>query len=308
MSYFGHANIVARDSVQRSSKPAIVELPPPAEPASGGYEPTLFRWNAAMALFHTSLCVTTLVAGNTDLAVPVYKTDIAFRINESPDANVPFQLVPRYVEHGSMPLTWISALFFLASAVAHGGNAFVWRRFYEAQLLLCRCPTRWIEYSVSASIMILSIAYGLAIREYTLLFALAMLIASTMPYGALTELVATPASPTTWVQPLGTRLLPHVLGYVPQVSAWTILLINFYDQAYAGERGPPDFVYAIVWSQLVLFFSFGLVQLVQQCAQPRYYYLGEIAYQALSLGCKGLLGLLLLSNVLVLSSFDEAFV
>ena len=63
----------------------------------------------------------------------------------------------------------------------------------------------------------------------------------------------------------------------------------------------------IVWSQLVLFLSFGAVQLWQQASPPSMYFRGEMAYQVLSLACKGTLGGLLLANVLVLGDVAETF-
>lgn len=268
----------------------------------------LLFWNLAMTLFHTGLAATTLFMGNLDLAIPVYETELLFvdnrnNTNATAAGRPSFELIPSYAETGTLPLTWIVAAFFACSAIAHFGNATIWRRFYEYELERCRVTTRWVEYFFSASIMMLAIAYGAGVREYTLLFAVMMLIASTMPYGYLCELLSEPASPKKWTKSYGYRILPHVLGYVPQIAAWLVVLANFYDGDESSA--PPWFVHVIVWSQLGLFFSFGFVQLIQQCLQPRSFYIGEIMYQWLSLICKGLLGSLLLTNVLVLSSYDE---
>ena len=40
---------------------------------------------------------------------------------------------------------------------------------------------------------------------------------------------------------------------------------------------------------------------------PRHFYRGELAFQVLSLTAKGLLGGLLLGNVLMLSAFEELY-
>jgi len=189
------------------------------------------------------------------------------------------------------------------SAVAHIGNAWAWHGYYNANLKECRAPARWIEYFVSAPIMMLNIAYTLGIRDYTLLIAITMLVASTMPFGYLTEVIARPIDNETWNLPLSTRLFPHAIGYIPQLSAWAVVMANFYDHRSNVEM--PWFVYLILWSQFALFSSFGLVQVVQQARPPKYYYQGELAYQVGSLVAKSLLGLILLSNVLVLGSFNE---
>jgi hypothetical protein len=201
----------------------------------------------------------------------------------------------------------VVAAFFVVSAIAHGGNASLWRAFYERQLALCRCPTRWAEYSVSASVMITAIAVGVGVREYTLLFALGALIATTMSFGLLTELYAIPASQGAWATGFAMRMLPHALGYMPQVAAWLVIVVGFYDEANPDGRAAPWFVHVILWTELAFFFSFGAVQVVQQARAPARYWQGELMYQVLSLVAKGTLGVIVLANVLMLSSFEEAF-
>ena len=324
MSLVGSAKpaIRAEQQVRRGSvkKPDIElsalpgEVVPTTATTTGIPVPTrtLRIWNGMMFLFHSALIAVTLGANtNLDLAIKVYKTNLTFVLNtnETNDLGMPrFELVPTYVESGTLPLTWLTAAFFAASAIAHLGNFTIWRGFYERNLAMCRVPSRFIEYFVSASIMILILAYNAGIREYMLLFCIFFLIATTMPYGYLTELIAEPETPDTWVRPLSVRLTPYWLGNIPQVAAWAAILISFYDQEYPdGEGGPPSFVYIIIWSQLAFFFSFGFVQLIQQCRPPKHYYQGEIMYQVLSLVAKGVLGSILIFQVLTLSSFNEIF-
>tara|TARA_B110001450_G_scaffold251940_1_gene272804 strand:+ start:1227 stop:1514 length:288 start_codon:yes stop_codon:yes gene_type:complete len=93
------------------------------------------------------------------------------------------------------------------------------------------------------------------------------------------------------------------LGYVPQIVVWYLILAQFYTavadaDASDDTRKMPDFVYAIVWGELCLFWSFGFVQLVVLCMPPEKYPYGELVYQLLSLVSKGLLGILLLANAL----------
>ena len=126
-----------------------------------------------------------------------------------------------------------------------------------------------------------------------------------MPYGYWVEQIARPASADAWTRPLGARLLPWFVGHVPQVAAWVLVLLQFYDGGASARA--PGFVHAILWAQLALFFSFGGASLLSQALPPRHFYRGELLFQALSLVSKGLLGGLLIANVLMLSSFEEAF-
>lgn len=266
---------------------------------------TLLLWNLAMASFHTALLVVTLVFGNRSLTVPVYRTDLTWVDNGA--AAVPrYTMTPSYAESGSMPFTFLVASFFLITALFHAGNATLWRSFYEKELKMCRCPTRWIEYFFSAPIMILVIAYTLGTREVSLLLTISALIAITMPFGWITEKLAIPKSGTEWKDPFLVRAIPHLIGYVPQIAAWIAILLHFYDQAVGPNLPIPWFVHLILWGELILFFSFGFVQVYQQLSQPCQYYKGEILYQILSFASKGLLGLVLLFQVLMLGSFSES--
>jgi hypothetical protein len=306
------AKLSAAIQAPASLTPALrVETQPTHAMATTGIPFHRIRaWNAAMALFHSTFFVVTMTLGNVDLRVDLYATNVTFvdNVNRTSGSEPRFLLLPSYRETELfVPLTIVVATFFAVTAFAHVGNAFLWRRFYEGQLALCRCPTRWIEYAVSASVMITVIAIGAGVREYTLLFAIGALIGTTMSFGLLTEVIATCDANGEWRAPLPARLTPHLMGYVPQLCAWLIILVGFYDDTGFGDREAPWFVYLILWIELALFFSFGLVQLVQQLRSPAVYWQGEIAYLVLSLVAKGALGVIILANVLMLSSFEEAF-
>ena len=68
------------------------------------------------------------------------------------------------------------------------------------------------------------------------------------------------------------------------------------------------FVYAIVIGQIVTFSLFGITQFILLWREdgPKWFYWGEMSYQFLSLLAKTLLGGILLANVLLFRSFDEA--
>ena len=128
-----------------------------------------------------------------------------------------------------------------------------------------------------------------------------------MSFGLLTEMYAVPASREAWTTGFATRMAPHLMGYVPQVGTWLILAAGFYDENNVDGRATPWFVHLILWTELTFFFSFGIVQAVQQARAPSQYWQGELMYQVLSLVSKGTLGIIVLANVLMLSSFEEAF-
>ena len=94
---------------------------------------------------------------------------------------------------------------------------------------------------------------------------------------------------------------------MPQVTAWFLVVLQFYDAVVASTDAVPWFVHLILWAELILFFSFGFVQLYAQARPPKEYYRGELAFQVLSLVSKGVLGLILLTNVLMLSRFEDLY-
>lgn len=264
----------------------------------------LIRWNLSMFLFHSLLAIVTLSAGKLDLQVQLYRTAIDFQRRNGTG----WDLVPQYLPAGSLPLTLLTGAFFILSALFHLLNITLLRGWYLRELEQCRTPTRWIEYALSAPVMIVLIAYGLGIRERSLIFAIAVLICITMPFGYWVEVLARPSSAVEWSLPLYWRLFPWVVGHIPQVAAWLIIIVQFYDGNIDPEDSIPWWVHVILWSELTLFFTFGVASLVSQWSEPRYFYRGEILFQVLSLVSKGLLGILLLSNVLVLSRFEDIYV
>lgn len=263
----------------------------------------LVRWNFAMFLFHTTIAIITLTVGKLDLKVQLYKTAVVFQRRNGTG----WDLIPEYVPQGSLYFTVLTATFFLLSALFHLLNVTVLRRFYFRELERCRTPTRWIEYTLSAPVMIVLIAYGLGIRERSLIFAIAALIAVTMPFGYWVELESRPSSATRWSRPLSRRLLPWLIGHLPQMAAWFIIILQFYDGNIEGTETAPWWVYFILWVELALFFSFGAASVVSQWSEPQYFYRGELVFQVLSLVSKGLLGFVLLANVLMLSRFEDIY-
>ncbi len=269
----------------------------------------LTAWNAALCLFHSSLAFVTLYFGNVSLSVPLFKTLLNFRfVGEEGEEgeNRAWEIVPVYAEEGSIPFTVMTAVFFILSAAFHLGNALLWRNFYLSQLEKCYTPTRWIEYSLSAPVMIVLIAYSLGVRSRSEIVGIAALIGITMPFGYGVEIVSRPASEDEWSSPLTIRILPWIVGHVPQIVAWALIILQFYSVFDDTDRAP-WFVTLILWAELLLFFSFGAASLLSQILPPRRFYQGEILFQALSLISKGVLGGVLITNVLILSSFDEIY-
>lgn len=254
--------------------------------------------NLLMSAFHWALMMITFLVGNVSLLVSTYDTKLTFYNN--PDGG--FELVPEYKRGVSLNLTYATGLFFFISSFFHIGNCALWKEYYITKLENCQCPTRFIEYFFSAPVMILSISYASGVRSRLELMYIYVLVATTMLFGWLTELLFL-KSKDGWVFPLSIRLQPHIFGYFPQLAAWYGVLEMFLTNALDG-CGPPEFVYYIVIGELILFFSFGVPQLYQLLNPPEKYIYGEYMYQGLSLLAKGFLGIIILVNALMYDTFD----
>lgn len=272
-------------------------------------------WNGAMCLFHSTLAAVTLAVGDLKLRVPVYSSAVELLV--LPNNTDAFALVPATpaTRTSWLYFTGCVAAFFLLSAAFHLGNALVWRTWYLRALEKGYAPFRWLEYSASASVMVLILAYVSGTLVQSVLVSLFALTFITMVFGHLHEVICRPESLDEWaVRSKLWRLQAHFFGYVPQCFAWGLIIAQFIEAGAASttdssgeERKMPSFVYAIVFGEVVIFWSFGLVQLVVSLRPPCKYYQGEIAYMYLSLFAKGFLGIIVLANLLVLDGNSEIY-
>ena len=179
----------------------------------------------------------------------------------------------------SVNFAWAIAAFFGLSALAHFTVAGPRWRSYTAQLLKCRNPYRWLEYSLSASIMIVLIAMLVGISDVAALVALIGVNASMIGFGWMQERYEAP----------GAGLGPFWIGCIVGVIPWIAIAIYLY--APGANQHAPGFVYGIFFSLFVFFNCFAINQLLQYKRVGRWkdYLVGERAYIALSLIAKSLL-------------------
>lgn len=203
------------------------------------------------------------------------------------------------------------------------------------------CFGRWIEYSFSASLMVMVFAVAGGLSHLYIVIMCFSLMWCTQCFGYFAERLCRPIymgpnkRPKYWAMNQWNphlllfnldrstrewnryyavarinRLGPHIAGYVPYITVWACLLHSFlWNVSTAPEGGgPPDFVWAIIIGQAVTFTLFGLTQLflLGRTDGPSWYYGGEVLYQFLSVFAKGLLGSMLVANVLLYDSFDDA--
>ena len=239
---------------------------------------TLRKYNLAAGALHAVSALAIILLAN-DFALPVTANYMA-----GPPGTSKRQIVHLF----DIKMAWLIGAFFLLSAVAHFTVATVRRARYEANLTASRNPYRWVEYSLSSSLMIVAIAQLTGIEDPAALIALAGVNASMIGFGWIQERYETP----------GGSLLPFWLGCGAGVMPW--LAIGVYLIGPGATQHAPSFVYGIYVSLFVFFNCFALVQYLQYKKIGRFadYLTGEKTYLVLSLVAKSLLAWQIFSSTL----------
>jgi hypothetical protein len=234
--------------------------------------------NIAVGLAHLAQAGVMLALSN-DLALPV---TAAFLPGDPVTAR---EVSPQILFEA--PIGPAVAAFLLLAALDHLAVAAPGvRGWYETNLRRGANYARWIEYSVSASLMVVLIAMFTGIWDVAALVGLVGANTAMIWFGLLMERHQKPGAPD-WTA--------FALGTVAGLAPWIAIAVYF-----AGAASPPGFVYAIVGFQFAFFASFGLNQWLQYRAVGKWrdYLFGEYAYIWLSLGAKSLLAWLIFANVL----------
>lgn len=182
----------------------------------------------------------------------------------------------------NIDMPWLIAIFFLLSAGFHFAIATVYNRRYQADLKVGINKLRWIEYSLSASVMMVAIAMLVGIYDFSSLLMIFGLTAIMNLLGLVMEVhnVATPK--TNW--------LSFNLGTLAGLIPWAVVAFYMWLGAANGSAAP-TFVYWIFVSIFVFFscFAGNMVLQYKKIGPWRDYLYGERAYIILSLVAKSLL-------------------
>lgn len=237
--------------------------------------------NLALAALHGAQAVVILALSN-DFALPVTG---AF-LDGPPgitDPGAPQELF-------EIPLGPAVATFLLLAALDHLLVAIPpIRGWYERNLGRGIGPARWLEYSLSASVMVVLIAMLPGVSDLGALIAIFGVNASMILFGWLMETTSDPGPGADWT--------PFVFGCIAGVVPW--IGIGIYLIGAGGDV--PGFVYGIFVSLFVLFNGFAVNQWLQYRGKGRWadYLHGERTYIVLSLVAKSLLAWQVFANVLI---------
>ncbi|WP_225755060.1 heliorhodopsin HeR [Actinotalea sp. Marseille-Q4924] len=262
--------------------------PPTGAPGAGGTDlvprfRSLRRYNVLAAVAHAAQAAAVVVLSN-DFALPVTGTYL-----DGPPGTPGGEQVVLL----DLPLGPAVAAFFALSALFHAIVASPWSfPRYTAGLAQSRNVFRWVEYSLSSTLMIVLIAQVTGITDVAALLGLAGANASMILFGWLQEKYHTPGDG---------GLLPFWFGCIAGVVPWLAILVYVVAPGSTSGAEPPGFVYGIVISIFLFFNVFALIQWLQYRRVGRFadYLVGERAYITASLVAKSLLAWQIFANTLI---------
>jgi uncharacterized membrane protein YidH (DUF202 family) len=193
------------------------------------------------------------------------------------------KLVPKTTEMFTLSLPNMIAAFLLLSALALLIISTVYRKRYEADLKLGINRGRWIEYSITASIMMVAISMLVGIYDAASLAMIFGLVAIMNLCGLVMEIHNQTTKQVNWIS--------YVVGCIAGAIPWLVVAFYFWTSSHYGGSQPPTFVYWIFVSIFVFFNCFAINMILQykKVGKWKDYIYGERVYIILSLVAKSLL-------------------
>jgi hypothetical protein len=216
-----------------------------------------------------------------DFALPV----TSFFWNNAPNNDMDIARLDRVFD---VSIAWAAAVFLFLSALFHLIVATVGRKTYENELSKEQNRFRWVEYSISSTVMILTISIIFGIGDIAGLLGIAGANIAMILFGWLMEVANKPGKEVWWT--------PFWFGCIVGIIPWIGLLIYL--------LGPgddmPKFVYGIFISIFIFFNLFAVNQYLQYKKVGKWssYLYGERTYLILSLTAKSALAWQIYGNTL----------
>ena len=236
--------------------------------------PKLRKLNLIAAGLHGTQAIAVLLISKS-FSVPITGTYLKFNKTTQ-------HLDPATKTLFNIQVSWLIVAFFLLSAVFHLFIVTVYNKRYNRNLKLGINKARWLEYSLSASIMMVAIGLLVGIYDAGSLLMIFALISIMNFMGLVMEVHNQTTQKTSW--------LSYFIGCWAGLVPWLVVAGYLALGAHMGSKAP-TFVYWIFVS-IFLFFSCFAVNMVLQYKKIgpwKNYLYGERVYIILSLVAKSLL-------------------
>lgn len=235
---------------------------------------SLKKFNLLMGALHLMQGIAVLLLSKV-FTLPISGSYLAFSKSSQslePTTKVLFNL--------SLPI--LIAIFFFMSSAAHFIIATVYNKKYNDGLAHGINKARWVEYSLSASIMMVSIALLVGVYDLMSLIMIFALTSVMNLMGLVMEVHNQTTKKTNW--------LSYIIGCVAGAVPWIVIAFYFWIAASNGSAAP-TFVYWIFVSIFLFFncFAINMVLQYKKMGNWKTYMYGELVYIVLSLVAKSLL-------------------
>ncbi len=233
-------------------------------------------YNAVMGVFHLAQGILMLVLSN---ATSLPLTTSYLKGDHFAGGQLPAPSTVANLRLGPMV-----AAFLLMSALAHlllvMPGIFEW---YVRNLKRGINHARWIEYSFSASLMIVIIAMLSGVFDLNALILIFFMNMMMILFGWIMELHNQTTERTNWTS--------FYFGCLAGIVPWVVIALYFFSAVASPEAGVPTFVYFILPILFVFFNSFAVNMVLQykKVGKWRDYLFGERIYILLSLLAKSAL-------------------
>lgn len=272
-------------------------------------KPLYYTLNILAALAHLGNAIAMLIIYAIEQKDTIYQLTTSYPLWQQTSDN--FKITTETLHVSDISLHWTIFTFHLLSFIFQIG-ALIPQYQYIQKVNNGTNPLRFIEYALSASLMLISIALLTGITDIVILILMCVANAACMFCGAAAEYLKSKQNEKKQNEQHITQriqMATHIVGWVCILAAYTPIFLYFFvanSQAEKnGGRTAPSFVHLIVIAQCLLFMSFGFVQLLQLYGKqiPYLRFIGdnsEITYTALSLIAKSILGWLIYGNVIAM--------
>ena len=229
----------------------------------------LRKWNIGLTVLHIAQAI----------AIALMAGSFAITITSTFPEGPPGTRIDTPGSLFDLPIGPAVAVFLALAALDHLITATVMRGTYERDLARGINRFRWVEYSISATLMLILISSYSGITDVAALLCLVGANVGMILFGWLQETMNPPDRTTTTMKPFWFGTLAGVL---PWVAIWVNVI---------GAETVPGFVFGIVVAEQIFFFSFGLNQWLQYRKVGKWadYLYGEKVYLVLSLAAKSFL-------------------
>ena len=182
-----------------------------------------------------------------------------------------FRIEQVVLDVGEMDVRIMITVFHALSAVFQFFNTWDEKNYYAVLDAGKTHISHYVEYSISASIMLIAICTQLGVTDVYLILNIASNCWACMVFGVFAELMFEASVDTVTVdvyifkRNLSPHWMAHIAGWVTLTAAMAGALSNLATNNYCMDTGRlgikmPDFVWGVVMTEVVLFVVFGIVQ------------------------------------------------